>query len=388
MYFNFTKEFVYEFDERLRKYDDLVRLTIKVPQDSQVAQNFELEALEKVMVKPSGGVYSPSDIYVSAQFTSTNRPYEIADSLEIGFLNTLASFALRNDIFNANFRSTSIDERKKVIDEYPEQFRKHDKTVVDIVEAFHSAMNITYMRAVEFVKSNKIFTLGSYVTFSGTNPERLNLRSPDHSVQNNTIVHVFDPVKNKLFQRYYSTGFGSHNTQDFLSLLNDQLIDGDRFLQAMNERRMLQSSNFFKYALNLGFMIKAVPYTVRNDLDPAEFFASKNTQPKNLYITIDDIVHLVPMVSLRDFKVEQEALIDIIDNTERRLSLSMCEATGHYFANGSFDVPNRRVDLLRDLGFQTWTSMADVTNSFADKFVKGLSTHKSVQCDRCQYAVH
>lgn len=384
--FNFTKEFVYDLDQRIRKHDNLVRLTLNVDNEV-VADQFGLQALEKVVVKR--GANPNDDLSIQAQFTSTNRPYEIGDAIHLGTLRDLALVSMRTDTFNeyAGFNKVPIDVRKQYILDHADDFRKHDTTVIDIIKDFHDALALTFMRAAEFVKETKFYTVGSYLSYQETNPDRKLMRDPDDSIARNLALHVYNPVTEKLMAGYYRTSFPSTLVEGFTLQFNSFDRAKDRFLGLRDDMLLVQEASFYKNAIRKGFIIKSVPYTERSDLNPTTFFASKNSQPKNLYVVIDNIVHLVPMVSLAGHKSEQDAIIKRIDNGLGSTLFTACQATGHYFVSRGDDycenLSNYRTDLLRSLGYHTFTNMGNVTKAFNDVFMSMISVDKSERCHRC-----
>lgn len=386
MLFNFTKEFVYELDERMRKYDDLVRLTIKTD-NSVVASQFELQALEKVVVKHGSTSYD--DLSIQAQFTSTNRPYEIGDSIHLGTLRDLAHTYIRTDEFSAyrGFNDVPMDVRKQYVLDHAEDFRKHDTTVLDIIKDFHYALGLTFMRAAEFVKEHKLYTVGSYLSYQETNPDRLLMRDPKDSVTRNLALHVYHPSLNKTLTSFYRSSFPSMLSEQFNLEFNSYQYAKDEYLKYRDDMILTQKSSFYKHAITKGFAIKSTPYTERSDLDPAKLFASKNTQPKNLYVVIDGIVNLVPFVSLAGHKSEQDAIIAYIDNDHASKLLSTCNATGHYLVGRMDDycesLPNYSIDLLKSIGYSAFTNMGRVTRAFNDAFMAKIDTSNSERCHRC-----
>ena len=409
--YNFTKEFVYDLDQRVRKYDDLVRLTIKTP-FKHVVKQFELEALEKIMVSEIVDEYARFQVF--AQFASTNRPYNITDDIMTGFLFSYRRGAVRDMAIANNFAFDGSNNPdpilvKQAIRTEPDMFRKHDETVVDIIHDFYDAFTTTMYNATEFIKKSMFFTMGSYRSYQETNPERDSLNTPNDSIRFGTALHVYDKATKQVIKDYYQNHIGGNSSFWMRTMLHMMAssIQGDdttrnTSIRSLKARTLNLNNHDLFLAISKGFIVHEVPYTLRDDLDPAELFTKPNKQPQHLYVMNSGKLHIVSILSLRGHQVERQALLEKVHGLRDRINdgvdldftfdgLPMvCRATGHYLFNANYDQTlytpplNNRGDLLRSVNIgPSYFDRTPVTLALEHKFKPMLDFSNSKRCARC-----
>lgn len=385
--FNFTNELIHNFDRKIKRYDDLVRLTIRVSRE-YVYNSVKDLPLSKVNFVREEFDSPYSSVKFNAQFTSSNRPYEITNDIEMGMLTRLHR--------NLNVPEKSRQELKDYILENQDQYRKHDTTVVDIVRDFHDAFGDAFLSSVSYIKDHPIFTVGSFASFKETNPHRNNLIEPYQSVRSGgNVLHVYDAAENYVYADYYASRNGVNRTEVGRVFLNDlrnsmpKIINGEEnnFIRHIRQGNIFRLEGSYTQIISRGFIINGLNYTVRDDLEPSEFFAQHNSNPKNLYVILNGKIHLVPMTSVRSHESEQYQLLQIIESEDTHGCLpSRCSATGHYTTNTLRSMgrnPNSRVDLFNNAHIYMYHDFQYVTKAFADKFLSKVSFTQGERCSSC-----
>jgi len=326
--FNYTYELLEEFDKRIRHIDELV--VIKFHVNEYMAKYFENHSMEKLQIVKVD-LNSP-DFYgvnstVTAQFTSTNRPYSIGSEIYSGGRNANNS-SLSNLFSSALSINSSVEKVTTYINANADRFRKHDDKVYELVLAFNNAHKTILERVRNFIIENKYVNAFSYDnSFINTDTDfdfsdalaGLNLYTYVKS-QDNILDVITSNNRN-----YNSTYLGSMFMSGIMNYNNRRLNP-----TASTHAYITAFSDFDRF-IRYGMVICAVPYTVRDDIKP-EFFTKPNTDLKHLYIKTEEGYDSVAILSFLSNKKQQNELLYYMDmNLSNPLFYPYrCDITGHY----------------------------------------------------------
>ena len=338
--FNYTYELLEEFDKHIRHIDELVVLKFHV--NEYVAKYFENHSMEKIQIVKVDlnspdftGVHST----ITAQFTSTNRPYSIGSEIYSGGRNANNS-SLSNLFSSALSSNSSVEQITTYINANADKFRKHDDKVYELVLAFNNAHKTILERVRNFIIDNKYVNVFSYDN-SFLNTET-NFDYQDALSGLNLYTYLGDTdnvveVVTSSNRNYNSSYLGSMFMSGIMNYNNRRLNPS-----ASTHAYITAFSDFDRF-IRYGIVICAVPYTVRDDIKP-EFFTKPNTDPKHLYIKRNDSYDSVSILSFLSNKIQQNELLDYINiGINKDLFYPYrCDVTGHYRTS------------LDTQSFQTW----------------------------------
>jgi len=400
--FNFTKELLISYDDKISQFDELVKLSFDVDKPVYDSlKDFNFKKIELVLDSENN-----SDKQVTAQFTSTNRPYNITLDIVNGYLRELNQYS--------RISGDSIEQIDKFLEqqiaENPGRFRKHDLTVNKMARLFNEAFAYQALRAYAFIKDNPLFTTWSYTGLQEYNSDLLSTRTDISFRYTPPTLHQLEGASNvisNIFEGFTNhTSYSQSRTINTIRNLVSHVIAGAGSNQDLYQRLYKEGVLRFTYhdvspitLIGFGMVIRSTLYT-EEDVDKSVLLKDSNYITK-VYVPISETkTALVSIASMFGNDIDRDNFIAYIKTDAPpiqtpgglyQFDLNRCKFTKHWFlANGhrsALTVYNKQ-SLSNFTGVRT-RSISPTTRFFAEyvsSVIESIITTNS--CDHCGSRVY
>lgn len=402
--FHYADELYLEFDIKISQFDDLVR--INFPATPSMLERLKRHTFKKIAFYEVSPTHL-DDSEITAQFTSTNRPYVVTPSMRSGFLRPL--FSHQNNYSFKSFMNHKVPDSD--IENYflnleiAGKLRKHDRTVHKIAKAFSDSTVYTMRRMYTFLQEHEIFSVFSAADLEEYNPNLLQ-RNPKDFTQN--IVGVFQLIRlghslhiqpRRVFtllahyNNYHGVDIASRVSGQFVKRIATLMGHGEYALLDSDLRETIVDSVWFSSELTHGVVVRSV-LSVNVPASNVDFTKNTYIEPFVYIKQDDDTYRYVSIASMFGNTADFNHFLDTVRTNSHETGthqfFNICPFTNHWLVNRldeSTDGLNAKRSILGMRNIVS-TTQADMTSTQMLNYINSVIEPMvdTVECLHCQRA--